>query len=96
MRIFVTLLFLSGSLAHADQIVDLKPSEVQSAQFLSRCAHELAGKSYSIISGSRGTFQQGIMIAFKLKSNTGQDATLQITWSADTKAYACKLFEPRQ
>ncbi len=93
MKLLIIALILAGLPAYADQVVNLEKSEVQAANFLSQCANDLNNKSYTVISGSRGTFQQGILYSFNLTAENARKATLEVRWELATRSYKCTLYQ---
>ncbi len=94
MKFLVTIFMFFGLAAHADQVVKLTPAETQAARFLSQCVDSTAGRSFVVEQGHRGTFLEGILISFDLKSKNGDVATLEVRWEKATRSYSCKLFTP--
>lgn len=88
----VMMVFWSLS-ASASRIVDLASAEVESANFLAQCAQELAGKNFSVVRGSRGTFREGVLYHFHLKSPQGGVSNLEVRWTKATQAFDCNLQE---
>jgi len=76
--------------AFADQVVNLNQPEVQAANFLAQCSHEIAGKGFLVSSGYKGTFTQGIVFDFRLQS-PNCNAILEVRWVKATQTYSCEL-----
>lgn len=88
----LSLLFLFlTSPAHADQIVDLEPSDIDAANFYAQCASVLQGKQVTVVSGTRSISIYGIGYQFQLMDRDHKSAGLQVRWHASGRVYDCTL-----
>jgi hypothetical protein len=93
-EIFLAIgLALAATSARADQLVDLAKDEIQAANFMAKCSQTLGTETYTVLSGIKGTFEQGISYSFALKSANGKEASLQVRWEKATRAYSCDITE---